>query len=50
MFFQVLSLFIFGYALMTTAMNQPFGFPGEWDGNATLNPDNLTMKANIILV
>lgn len=33
-----------GFALLTSAMNQPFGFPGEYDGNATLNPGALSME------
>ncbi len=33
-----------GYALQVTAMNQPFGFPDEYNGNLTTNPDNLTFR------
>jgi hypothetical protein len=40
---QVLSLFMMGYALLTTAMNQPFGFPDDYDGNDT-NPDALDFE------
>ena len=33
-----------GYALHFSAMNQPFGFPGEFESNSTNNPANLTME------
>ena len=34
---KVLSLFIMGFALLTTSMNQPFGFPGEYNETNTEN-------------
>jgi hypothetical protein len=32
-----------GYALLTTAMNQPFGFPDDYTDNET-NPDALDFE------
>ena len=37
-----------GYALQVTAMNQPFGFPDDFNGNLTINPYNLTLKGIIL--
>ena len=41
-FVVVLSLFVFGYAMLGASMNQPFGLPGDYISDPELNPDNLT--------
>ena len=44
-FVVVLSLFLTGYALLGTTMNQPFGNPNDYIHDKKLNPKNLTQKA-----
>ena len=41
-FVVVLSLFVFGYAMLGSSMNQPFGLPSDYINDAELNPNNLT--------
>ena len=41
-FVVVLSLFVFGYAMLGSSMNQPFGLPSDYVNDAELNPNNLT--------
>ena len=41
-FVVVLSLFVFGYAMLGSSMNQPFGLPTDFVDDPELNPDNLT--------
>ena len=41
-FVVVLSLFVFGYAMLGSSMNQPFGLPSEYINDPDLNPDNLS--------
>ena len=41
-FVVVLSLFVFGYAMLGASMNQPFGLPTDFIDDPELNPDNLT--------
>ena len=41
-FVVVLSLFVFGYAMLGASMNQPFGLPTDFVDDPELNPDNLT--------
>ena len=41
-FVVVLSLFVFGYAMLGSSMNQPFGLPTDFIDDPELNPDNLT--------
>ena len=41
-FVVVLSLFVFGYAMLGASMNQPFGLPSDFVGDDELNPNNLT--------
>ena len=48
-FAQVLSLFMMGYALLTTAMNQPFGFPDDYTDNET-NPDALDFETLLTVI
>ena len=39
-FVVVLSLFVFGYAMLGSSMNQPFGLPTDFIDDPELNPDN----------
>ena len=41
-FVVVLSLFMWGYAMLGATMNQPFGLPSDYINDPELNPDNLT--------
>ena len=46
-FVVVLSLFVFGYAMLGASMNQPFGLPSDYVNDPELNPDNLTQTIRI---
>ena len=41
-FVVVLALFVFGYAMLGSSMNQPFGLPSEYINDPELNPDQLS--------
>jgi hypothetical protein len=41
-FVVVLSLFMWGYAMLGATMNQPFGLPTDYIDDPELNPNNLT--------
>ena len=43
-FVVVLALFVFGYAMLGSSMNQPFGLPSEYINDPELNPENLTQS------
>ena len=43
-FVVVLSLFVFGYAMLGSTMNQPFGLPSDYINDPKLNPNNLTQR------
>ena len=43
-FVVVLALFIMGYSMLASTMNQPFGYPTDYITDPELNPNNLTQK------
>ena len=43
-FVVVLTLFIMGYSMLASTMNQPFGYPQDYISDPELNPNNLTQK------
>ena len=43
-FVVVLSLFMMGYSMLASAMNQPFGYPTDYINDPDLNPKNLTLE------
>ena len=43
-FVVVLSLFMWGFAMLGATMNQPFGLPSDYIDDPELNPNNLTQN------
>ena len=43
-FVVVLALFVMGYSMLASSMNQPFGYPDDYIKDPELNPKNLTQK------
>ena len=43
-FVVVLALFVMGYSMLASTMNQPFGYPSDYINDPELNPDNLSQK------
>ena len=43
-FVVVLSLFMMGFSMLASAMNQPFGYPEDYITDPEINPDNKTQQ------